>query len=90
MGLDGGSVRLLGVNTPELRGGTEETKALGYKAKEYVQRMLEDHELVIETVKDKKGKYGRWLGVIWVRYLDEEVEWVSLNAMLIVRGWKYD
>ncbi len=80
-------IRLYGVNTPELRGGTDTTKEHGRMAKEFVQKMLEDHELVLETKKDKKGKYGRWLGIIWVRYADEKLEWVSLNESLLTEGY---
>ena len=59
-------VRLNGVNTPESRTRDLAEKALGLKANDYVVDWLDGHpEIVLETSKDKAGKFGRILATIW-------------------------
>jgi micrococcal nuclease len=54
------TLRLYGINAPEMR--TAEGKA----AKAYVQIMLPvDTPVVIETIKDRREKYGRYLAIVW-------------------------
>ena len=52
--------RLLGVDTPELRGCSEEEKAYGYEAKAYVTAVLESQRngALIKSHKDTKYGYG--------------------------------
>ena len=60
-------VRIEGVDTPELRGGTEMSKKAGYlakeKATEFVMKLMDEEEayFLSETY---RGKYGRPLGDI--------------------------
>ena len=56
-------VRMIGIDTPEIRTRDLDEKQRGYQAKEYLQRRIEGKTVVVHTV--KKGKFGRWLGVIW-------------------------
>lgn len=83
-------VRLLGVDTPEVysaKKGSEERK-LGMAATEFVEQWVEengtgdDKQLLVETHKDKKGKFGRWLAEL--RSLEEGS--VTLNQALISSG----
>ena len=46
-------LRLLGVNTPELRGGTEETKKAGYAARDYVRKLCLNESIYVHSVKKK-------------------------------------
>lgn len=68
-------IRLFGVNTPEVYGvkkGSAEWVE-GNKASEFAKSVLkENDEIRIETIKDKKGKYGRYLGLIYV-HIDESI-----------------
>ena len=58
------SIRLWGIDTSELRGGTPELKYLGMLAKQYVEEMAPvGTEVTIVT--HKKGKFGRYLGEIY-------------------------
>lgn len=58
-------LRLFGIDTPELRGGNEQTRAKAREAKNYVSRALSGAmDIIIETHKDRSGKYGRLLAVI--------------------------
>lgn len=57
------TIRLYGINAPEM--STDEGKA----AKVYAQNWFAEHcldgKFVLHTVKDKREKYGRYLGVIY-------------------------
>jgi micrococcal nuclease len=69
--------RFFGINAPEIHG---ETKTAGLKTTAYVQQVLADKDIIIESIKDEKEKFGRWLGRIY--YQDGE-EWINLNQKLI-------
>ena len=56
-------LRLLDIDAPELRGSSRED---GVKARDYLRRLILGKEVVISTVKDKKGKYGRYLATIFL------------------------
>jgi endonuclease YncB( thermonuclease family) len=80
------SVRLYGIDTAEARGGTPELKALGLLAKDYVTQMVpEGSELLIRTHMDRKGKFGRILGELYLpEVLDVEgFQDRSLNTILL-------
>ena len=60
-------VRLYGINAPESRTRDKEEKIRGLAAKERLDELINNTEgsIVIKTELDKKGKFGRILGVIW-------------------------
>ena len=70
-------IRLYGIDTPELRG---EEREEGLKVRDALRSLVLDKEVVLQTFKDKKGKYGRYLGKI---YLGD----VNINELLLERGW---
>ena len=55
-------IRLAGINTPEVRG---ENKLQGLKARDRLIQLILNKEVTIETIKDKKEKFGRWLGKVY-------------------------
>jgi len=72
--------RLYGVDTPEVYGvkkDSEEYKA-GMEASAYM-RLIVGNDVVIETIKDKKGKYGRYLAIVWF-------DGLNMNEELVKRG----
>jgi len=77
-------VRMVGINTPEIRTKDLEEKARGYAAKDYLKSRIEGKTIVINTV--KKGKFGRWLGVIWLYEEGMEELGESLNDEMIRMG----
>jgi micrococcal nuclease len=78
----GEPLRLYGIDTPEIRG---EERPEGLVAKDRVVELIPvGTEIVIETVLDKKGKYGRLLAV--VHYEAEPDLWRSLNSQLVTEG----
>ena len=74
-------VRLYGINTPEVRTRDKVEKKAGLAAMARLQEMLREtrNKCVIKTRLDRKGKYGRVLGVLYVNDCD-------LNAKLIKEG----
>lgn len=77
------SIRLFGINTPELRG---ETREAGLISRDYLRELILDKEITLITVKDSKGKYGRYLGTV---YIDdpETGESIDVNNKLIEEGY---
>ena len=71
------TIRLDGINTPEIRGGTAETKAAGQEAKRFVEKHTLDRQVEVFTHQDKKGKFGRYLAEIFLNGED------CLNDMLV-------
>lgn len=84
-------VRLLGINAPESRTRNKEEKKRGLAAKQWLIDQLEKagNEFTIKTTLDKKGKYGRVLGVLTV---ETEGGWIDLNDYMVLEGHavKYD
>lgn len=82
--VNGETFRLYGIDAPETqsRGGrvvTEEEKARGLLAKETLRAMLEGKDIFLCTIKDKQGKYGRYLARIFY-------EGVDVNRWLVDNG----
>lgn len=74
--LKGQKIRLVRINAPEVRG---KERADGLKSRDALREKIGNKWIKIKTQKDKKGKYGRWLGEIWI---DE----VCVNDWLIQEG----
>lgn len=55
--------RLLGVDTPELRG---EERPQGLIVRDLVRDMILNKQVVLKTLKDSQGKYGRYLSEVWI------------------------
>lgn len=75
-------VRLYGVDCPETRTRDLKEKARGLAAKAYVKDMVKGKEVRIQTHKDGKGKFGRYLVEVWAG--DNPAN--SINEMLISEG----
>lgn len=69
-------IRLLGINTPEVRG---KERPEGLKSRDALRDKIGSKWVIIKTKKDKKGKYGRWLGTIFI-------ENENVNEWLIKEG----
>ena len=70
------SVRLFGINTPEIRGSQ---KLDGLISRDRLRDLIGGKEIILESHKDKTGKFGRILGTI---YLDG----VNINELLVREG----
>ena len=80
-------VRFLGVNTPECRTKDLEEKAKGLAAKDRVKALLEGCKN-IQLQSHGVGKYGRWLGELFIDIVDgqEKLTLESVNKLLIIEG----
>ena len=72
--LKGQKLRLLNINTPEVRG---KEKAEGIVSRDALRSRILGKEVKIKS--DRKGKYGRWLVEI---FLDDE----NINNWLLAEG----
>lgn len=70
-------IRLVRINAPEVRGVQ---RPEGLKSRDALRAKIGNRWIRIKTEKDKKGKWGRWLGEIW---LDEE----CVNDWLLKEGY---
>ena len=77
-------IRMIGINTPEIRTKDLDEKQRGYQAKEYLRSRIEGKTVIVHT--QKKGKFGRWLGVIWDFYENASELGESLNDEMIRVG----
>ena len=80
----GAKLRLHGIDTPEMRGGTLETKKSAKEARDFVRERVLGRDIMIESL--GKGKYGRYLAIIWEIEDDGGSAKSSLNDILIKNG----
>ncbi len=75
------SVRLFGLNAPEVR-GAERPK--GLKSRDWLRAQILDRDVVVRTFLDKRGKYGRTLGVVYIPSEDGS-GWRCINEEMLRR-----
>ena len=76
-------IRLYGINTPETRTRDLEEKKRGFAAKERLEELLFNRNLILQSKEYNKGKYGRVLGVIIVVNPEGRV---NINEQLLEEG----
>ena len=55
-------IRIYGINAPEIRGVT---KPQGEASRDALLTQIQvGEQITLQTIKDEKEKYGRWLGII--------------------------
>lgn len=69
-------LRLLGIDTPEIRG---EEREMGLISKKAVEEKILNKWIIIKTEKDRTGKYGRYLATVFIDDL-------NLNEWLLEEG----
>lgn len=69
-------LRLHRINAPEMKG---EDHTRGEKSRDWLRERILHKDVVVRTVHDKKGKYGRYLAEIWH---DNE----NINDLLVTKG----
>ncbi len=55
------TLRLNRINAPELRGSE---RSEGLKSRDRLRELVLNKEIIIKTIKDKKGKYGRYIAEV--------------------------
>ena len=75
-------LRLHRINAPELRG---KERSKGLKSHDFLKSKIEGKKILIETIKDKKGKYGRYLAEIWLE--EKKGEFTNINDLIVKEGF---
>lgn len=70
-------IRLYGIDAPEVKG---KSRGEGLKSRDWLRSKILNKSILIKTIKDKKGKYGRYLGIL---YLNGE----NINDSLVSNGY---
>lgn len=73
--------RLAYINAPEYRTRNKKEKARGVASKEYLEKLILQKVVDVYTIKDTKGKYGRYLAEV---YIGDKVK--SVNDRLVEEG----
>lgn len=71
-------VRLHGIDTPEVRGPE---RSDGLVSRDWLRDKILDQKVTIRTIRDSKGKFGRWLASVYPRG-----ETLSVNDQLVSLG----
>lgn len=73
--------RLYNINAPEVKGAERQQ---GLVSKEFLVAWAAGcGEVLVETFKDRKESFGRWLANVWYQ---EDGNWKSLCDVLIAKG----
>lgn len=75
------TLRLYRINAPELSG---EEREAGLISRDYLRSRIENRNIYLQTIKDKKGKYGRYLAEI---LLEENDQLININDELVEKGF---
>jgi micrococcal nuclease len=71
------SLRLKGINAPELRG---EQRAQGIVSRDWLQQAIPvGSKILIKTDRDAQEKYGRWLATVYYNNVNLNEEMVRLG-----------
>lgn len=76
-------LKLYGVGTPDSRSADTSTKQKGLEAKQRLTELL-PRQFKITTILNKRGKYGRVLGIIHLT--DKEGNDVNVNELMVNEG----
>jgi micrococcal nuclease len=74
--LRGERLRLARIDAPNVRGDEKES---GLAAREFLRDLVLDRSLIVQTIRDGKGKFGRYIAELW---LDGE----NVNDRLVAEG----
>ena len=74
-------LRLERINAPELTG---DERQAGLVSRDFLRGLVLDKTLIIGTIKDKKGKYGRYIAELWLK--DDSGEYFNVNDRMVEDG----
>ena len=77
-------VRLIGIDTPEIRTKDLDEKARGLATRDWLRGKILNKKIILHT--SEKGKFGRWLGTIWDLENDTQDFENSYNKQMINEG----
>ena len=79
--IHGEKLRLHRINAPELRGAEREA---GLRSRDFLRSKIDGKAIFIRTIKDKKGKYGRYIADIW---FEDNGDRININDLLVAEGF---
>lgn len=75
-------IRLNRINAPEVKGPE---KPLGIKSRDFMRKLILGKEIILETIKDRDEKYGRYLGEIHLE--TKPGKFINVNDYLVKKGF---
>lgn len=72
-------IRLYRINAPEVKGAS---KKKGMASRNYLKKLILGKEIFIETIKDRKEKFGRYLAEVFV---EKNGKLINVNDELVKR-----
>ena len=76
-------IRLARINAPEIC--TAKRKA-GFASRDYLRELILGREILLKTIRDKRGKYGRYLGEITMKQGRRNAN-ANANDVLVSAGY---
>jgi len=77
-------VRLVGIDTPEVRTRDKKEKEKGLATRDWLRERILGKKVLLHT--KERGKFGRWLGMIWEIEENKPLFENSYNKQLINEG----
>lgn len=77
----GEKVRLHRINAPELTGAD---KPNGERSRDHLKSLIEGKDVLLQTIKDRREKYGRYLAEIWLEQPNAAP--LNVNDALVAAG----
>lgn len=74
-------LRLHRINAPEVKG---HFKSKGFQSRDFLRTIVDQKMIVIETIKDKKEKYGRYLAEVWILF---GKKYINVDDLLVEKGF---
>lgn len=78
----GEKLRLARINAPEVRGDEREA---GLVSRDFLRTKIDGKQIMIQTIKDKTGKYGRYLAEILIQ--DANDNFININDLMVAEGF---
>ncbi len=81
--------RLARIDAPESRTKDVAEKIRGQDATIFLEKQLHTAWCIkVQTEKDKKGKYGRWIGTIYTAHKPnpDSDDWKDINSLMVTEG----
>lgn len=78
IGLYNQKLRLARINAPEL------PTLEGEASRDFLSSWVNGKDIIIQTKKDGKEKYGRYLAEVWV---EVDGKWINMNSLMLEKGF---
>lgn len=78
----GEKIRLHRINAPEVKGSS---RSKGIRSRDALRKLILGKDIFLQTIKDRKEKYGRYLGEVWVK--DAKKGYVNVNDWIVQEGF---